>query len=51
MTQTHKNLADENLARLVEELRRAVIGAERRRTGLGRPPPRGPAGPTGLRRG
>ncbi|WP_334161943.1 hypothetical protein [Phenylobacterium sp.] len=38
MTQT-----DENLARLVEELRRAVIGAERRRTGLGRPPPRGRA--------
>lgn len=51
MTQTHRNLADDKLARLVEELRRAVIGAERRRTGLGRPPPHGPAGRTGFGRG
>lgn len=42
---------DEKLARLVEELRRAVVGSERRRTGLGAPPPRGPAGRSGFGRG
>ncbi|HVI31343.1 hypothetical protein [Phenylobacterium sp.] len=38
---------DENLARLVEELRRAVVSSERRRMGLGRPPAGGPAGRAG----
>ena len=42
---------DENLARLVEELRRAVVSSERRRTGLGRPQPPGPAGRSGFGRG